>query len=99
MEDKPYLNNHLRFKILFHTEPQGVSHAVRSLASAAVCAVHLNAHMVVTDCFLNSPGYLGSRIVGFEVEAFRQGPFHRVVIPGYTPKLNNTPYFAALCAV
>ena len=21
--DKPYLNNHLRFKILFHTEPAG----------------------------------------------------------------------------
>ena len=35
--DKPYLNNHLRFKILFHTEPTG---------------------------------YEGSRIIGFEVEAF-----------------------------
>eukprot|EP01052_Picozoa_sp_SAG31_P042373 SAG31_NODE_6707_length_1917_cov_1.268427_4_plen_71_part_00 len=34
---KPYLNNHLRFKILYHTEPNG---------------------------------YIGSRIVGFEVEAF-----------------------------
>lgn len=35
--DKPYLNNHLRFKILYHQEPTG---------------------------------YYGSRIVGFEVEAF-----------------------------
>lgn len=75
MVDKPYLNNHLRFKILFHTEPQGVSHAARSLVSAAACAIHLNAHMVFADCSLeHSPGYLGSRIVGFEVEAFRQGP-------------------------
>lgn len=52
MVDKPYLNNHLRFKILFHTEPQGVSYAVRSLVSAATCAVHLNGHMVVADCLL-----------------------------------------------
>jgi len=35
--NKPYLNNHLRFKILYHHEPTG---------------------------------YVGSRIVGFEVEAF-----------------------------
>ena len=49
--------------------------------------------------FLNSPGYLGSRIVGFEVEAFRQGPFHRVVNPVYTPDLNNGPFRCAACSV
>lgn len=77
MVGKPYLNNHLRFKILFHTEPQGMSHAVRSLNSTAACAIHLNTHMLLLTGCLNSPGYLGSRIVGFEVEAFRQGPYHR----------------------
>lgn len=40
---KPYLNNHLRFKILYHTEPNG---------------------------------YVGSRIVGFEVEAFSGAKLH-----------------------
>ena len=53
---KPYLNNHLRFKILYHQEPTGKLSVLGR---------------VVTVAKSWPAGYYGSRIVGFEVEAFR----------------------------
>jgi hypothetical protein len=72
---KPYLNNHLRFKILYHQEPTG-EHGSNPAPdprpmlpppAAPAPVVAVQASITSED----TVGYYGSRIVGFEVEAFR----------------------------